>query len=74
MGRAEVSILLTVISLGSRVALAYSLSAIPAVGLRGIWWAVPIGWALADVTGLALWRRLGRRANACGAGKMEDRA
>ena len=28
------------------------LSAIPAVGVVGIWWSVPIGWFLADMTGL----------------------
>lgn len=25
---------------------------IPAVGVVGIWWSVPIGWFLADLTGL----------------------
>ena len=38
-------------------ALAYLLAPIPAVGLKGIWWAVPIGWVLADLAGLVLWRR-----------------
>ena len=52
LGRSGVSIWLTVISLGSRVLLAYVLSSLPAVGLIGIWWAVPVGWALADVFGL----------------------
>ena len=47
------SVVLTVISLGTRVALAYLLSAIPAVGVVGIWWSVPIGWALADIAGLS---------------------
>ena len=36
----------------SSSALAYLLSAIPAVGVVGIWWSVPIGWFLADATGL----------------------
>ena len=31
------SVVLTVISLGTRVALAYLLSAIPAIGVTGIW-------------------------------------
>lgn len=47
----EMSVVLTVISLGTRVVLAYMLSAIPSIGAVGIWWAVPIGWALADLTG-----------------------
>ena len=45
------SVVLTVISLGTRVVLAYVLSAIPAIGVVGIWWSVPIGWFLADLTG-----------------------
>ena len=52
LGRPGMSVVLTVVSLGTRVALAYLLSAIPAIGVIGIWWSVPIGWALADLTGL----------------------
>ena len=52
LGKPGMSVVLTVISLGTRVALAYLLSAIPAMGVTGIWWSVPIGWALADLTGL----------------------
>ena len=44
------SVVLTVISLGTRVVLAYLLSAV--IGVAGIWWSVPIGWFLADVTGV----------------------
>nr|WP_304054839.1 MATE family efflux transporter [Enterocloster clostridioformis] len=47
----EMSVVLTVISLGNRVVLAYILSAIPAIGVVGIWVSVPIGWFLADCTG-----------------------
>ena len=50
------SVVLTVISLGTRVALAYTLSAIPAIGVVGIWWSVPIGWALADLIGFGYYR------------------
>ena len=46
-----VSVVLTVISLGTRVALAYILSAVPALGVSGIWMSVPIGWGLADIAG-----------------------
>lgn len=52
LGRPGMSVVLTVISLGSRVALAYGLSAVPFIGVTGIWWSVPIGWALADITGI----------------------
>jgi Na+-driven multidrug efflux pump len=34
------------------VALAYALSAIPAIGVVGIWASVPIGWFLADAVGV----------------------
>ena len=44
------SVVLTVISLGTRVVLAYILSAF--IGETGIWMAIPIGWVLADITGL----------------------
>lgn len=57
LGRPGVSVVLTVVSLGTRVALAYLLAPIPAIGLKGIWWAVPIGWGLADLTGLVFYRR-----------------
>lgn len=52
LGRPGMSVVLTVISLGTRVALAYLLSSIPAVGVVGIWWSVPIGWLLADAAGI----------------------
>ena len=56
LGRPGMSVVLTVISLGTRVALTYLLSAIPAIGVTGIWWAVPIGWALADLAGLLYYK------------------
>ncbi|MCI8987306.1 MAG: MATE family efflux transporter [Lachnospiraceae bacterium] len=46
-----ISVVLTVISLGTRVVLAYALSSIEAVGVTGIWMSVPIGWVLADLAG-----------------------
>ncbi len=55
INRPAVSLVLTIISLGTRVVLAYVLSAIPTIGVNGIWWAVPIGWFLADAVGIALY-------------------
>ncbi len=52
LGKPGMSVILTVISLGTRVALAYLLSALPVFGVAGIWWSVPIGWFLADMTGM----------------------
>ncbi len=59
LGRPGMSVVLTVISLGTRVALAHILSAIPAIGVVGIWWSVPIGWFLADAVGIGyyLWKK-----------------
>ena len=54
--RAEMSVVLTVISLGIRVLLAYVLSA-TFLGETGIWMAIPIGWILADLTGLLYMRK-----------------
>lgn len=52
LGKPGMSVVLTVVSLGNRVVLAYALSAVPAFGVMGIWWSVPIGWFLADGLGI----------------------
>ena len=44
------SVVLTVLSLGTRVLLANVLA--PVIGPVGVWAAIPIGWALADVYGV----------------------
>ncbi len=54
INRPGVSLALTGISLGIRVFLAYLLSAVPAIGVAGIWWAIPIGWFLADGVGILM--------------------
>ena len=61
--RAEMSVILTVISLGLRVVLAYALSA---TFLReiGIWLAIPIGWIIADITGLVYMKILQQKERA----------
>ena len=61
VGKPGMSVVLTVISLGSRVALAYLLSSIPQIGVVGIWWSVPIGWFLADVMGIVYYLKCGKR-------------
>lgn len=58
VNRPGMSLVLTIISLGTRVLLAYGLSSIPTVGVTGIWLAVPIGWLLADLTGVIYSRRI----------------
>jgi len=49
LGKPGMSVVLTVFSLGTRVALAYALA--PRFGVEAIWWAIPIGWVLADTVG-----------------------
>lgn len=60
IGQPEMSLILTIISLGTRVLLAYVLSPHPAIGVLGIWSAIPIGWFLADAVGLLTVIRLQR--------------
>lgn len=50
------SVVLTVLSLGTRVVLSYWLASIPAIGVMGIWWSIPIGWIIADVVGIVYYR------------------
>ena len=62
------SLVLTIISLGTRVILAYYLAGLPQFGANGIWWAVPIGWVLADSVGVGSYvlcfsKRLERLSN-----------
>ena len=54
IGQAWMSVVLTIISLGTRVGLAYLLA--PKLGLQYIWWAIVIGWFLADFTGFTFWK------------------
>ncbi|QNM09968.1 MATE family efflux transporter [Wansuia hejianensis] len=61
LGKPGISVLLTFISLGTRVTLAYLLAPRPSIGLAGIWWAIPIGWILADITGIVCYLFLKRR-------------
>ncbi len=53
--RPGMSLVLTIISLGTRVALAYLLA--PVFGVTAIWWAIPIGWVLADLTGWLYYKK-----------------
>ncbi len=62
INRPEISLLLTVISLGLRVSLAYATAG--QLGVTGIWMSIPIGWCVADVVGLILMCRHEKRAKA----------
>lgn len=51
------SLVLTILSLGTRVALAYLFAPNPAFGVAAIWWAIPIGWGIADAVGIVYYYR-----------------
>lgn len=57
IGKPNMSLVLTVISLGTRVALAYLLAPSTPLGVTAIWWAIPIGWILADLTGFLYYKK-----------------
>lgn len=58
IGKPSMSLVLTIVSLGTRVSLSYFLSKIPAVGVVGIWCSIPIGWVLADLLGLVKYKMI----------------
>lgn len=60
ISRPHISLLLTVISLGTRVVLSYTLAPHTPLGVTAIWYSIPIGWVLADVVGLCLYRKTNR--------------
>lgn len=56
LGKPGISIVLTIVSLGTRVILAYILSSVSFIGIVGVWASIPIGWALADIIGIIITR------------------
>ena len=57
IGHPGMSLVLTVISLGSRVVLSYALAPRPEFGVTAIWWSIPIGWMLADFAGFVYYKK-----------------
>lgn len=57
VGKPQISLLLTVISLGTRVLLSYALAPRTPLGVIVIWISIPIGWLLADVTGWVMYKK-----------------
>ena len=58
INKPHISLLLTVISLGTRVILSYTLAPHTPLGVTAIWSSIPIGWVLADVVGLYLYMKI----------------
>ena len=57
INKPHISLILTIISLGTRVAMSYALGGDGAVGVVAMWYSIPIGWFVADVEGLIFYRR-----------------
>lgn len=55
--RAEMSLVLTIISLGTRVLISYIAAPNTPLGVYAIWWSIPTGWMLADIVGAAWYKR-----------------
>ncbi len=54
--KAEMSLILTIISLGTRVLLSYLIAPNTMLGVTAIWWSIPIGWILADIVGILCYK------------------
>ncbi|MCI8284094.1 MAG: MATE family efflux transporter [Firmicutes bacterium] len=55
--QAGMSLILTVLSLGTRVLLSYLFAPNTPLGVTAIWWSIPVGWILADVVGFLYYRK-----------------
>lgn len=56
INKPNISLLLTVISLGTRVLLSYTLAPNTGFGVVAIWASIPVGWFLADIAGCIFYR------------------
>lgn len=57
-----ISLILTIVSLGLRVLLSYSFAKTTPLGVIAIWCSIPIGWFIADITGLVLYKKYSKKA------------
>ena len=55
VGWPSMSLVLTIVSLGTRVVMSYMLA--PSLGYTIIWWSIPLGWLLADAVGFGVWKQ-----------------
>ena len=56
IGSIKISILMTVVSQGTRVLLAYSFAS--TLGFSGICWAIVVGWFLSDLLGFYMYKKV----------------
>ena len=57
INKPHISLILTIISLGTRVVLSYALAPTTPLGVIAIWLSIPIGWVLADVVGYLYYKK-----------------
>lgn len=57
INKPHISLILTIISLGTRVVLSYALAPTTPLGVIAIWLSISIGWVLADVVGYFYYRK-----------------
>ena len=60
INKPQISLVLTIVSLGTRVLLSYTLAPNSALGVVAIWLSIPIGWLLADVFGIIFYKKNNR--------------
>ena len=60
INKPQISLVLTIVSLGTRVLLSYTLAPNSALGVVAIWLSIPIGWLLADVFGIIFYKKSNR--------------
>lgn len=56
LGAIKISIIMTIVSQGLRVLLAYSFA--PTLGFSGICWAIVVGWFLSDLLGFYMYKKV----------------
>jgi Na+-driven multidrug efflux pump len=56
LGAIKISILMTIVSQGLRVLLAYSFA--PVKGFSGVCWAIVVGWFLSDLLGFYMYKKV----------------
>ena len=56
LGEIKISILMTIVSQGLRLLLAYSFA--PIKGFSGVCWAIVIGWFLSDLLGFYMYKKV----------------
>ncbi len=61
VNKPQISLILTVISLGTRVLLSYVFAPNTALGVVAIWLSIPIGWILADIFGVIFYKNKSNR-------------